>query len=111
MKDLSVNSTARIEQEVRPVQSQPASPPVQGVQTGAANPAQSAKPAAPEKPSENAAVSQSSMADVFLKFRVDEKTRDVTVYVVDRASKQVVRTIPPKEMKNLKAGDLVSLLA
>ena len=50
-------------------------------------------------------------SDTFLKFTVDKKTNDVTVYVVDRASHVVMRSIPPNEVNNLKAGDLLKLLA
>ncbi len=50
-------------------------------------------------------------ADVVLRFNVDRDTREVTVYVMDRASRQVLRTIPPDELNNLKAGDLIELLA
>jgi uncharacterized FlaG/YvyC family protein len=51
------------------------------------------------------------MKDVFLRFQVKEDTHDVTVYVVDRTSKRVVRTIPPEELNNLNSGDLLELLA
>ena len=49
--------------------------------------------------------------DTFLRFMVDEKSNDITVYVVDRASRRVMRSIPPSEVNNLKAGDLLKLLA
>jgi uncharacterized FlaG/YvyC family protein len=42
---------------------------------------------------------------------VNEETKQVTVYVVDRESKRVIRSIPPDELNNLQAGDLVELLA
>ena len=71
----------------------------------------SEKPA--EKPPEKQA--QSSLpittgSDTFLKFMVDKKTNDITVYIVDRASHKVMRSIPPNEVNNLKAGDLLKLL-
>lgn len=50
-------------------------------------------------------------ADVSLHFRVDEKTRDVTVFVVDRRSKQVLRSIPASELAKLQAGELLKLTA
>lgn len=52
-----------------------------------------------------------SMANISLKFKIDEETRNITVYVIDRESKRVLRSIPPEEMNKLQAGDLVELLA
>jgi len=49
--------------------------------------------------------------DTFLKFLVDKETNDITVYIVDRASRRIMRSIPPSEVNNLKAGDLLKLLA
>ncbi|NTU61608.1 MAG: flagellar protein FlaG [Caldiserica bacterium] len=49
--------------------------------------------------------------DVRLKFIVDGKTNDVTVLVLDKASRQIIRTIPTDELKNLTQGDLVSIFA
>jgi uncharacterized FlaG/YvyC family protein len=40
---------------------------------------------------------------------VDAKTKDVTVFVVDRSSKKVLRSIPASELAKLSSGDLVSL--
>jgi len=47
--------------------------------------------------------------DVYLRFKVDEKTQDITIYILDRTTREVVRTIPSEELAKLKAGDLVSL--
>lgn len=49
--------------------------------------------------------------DVRLKFIVDSKTNDVTVLVLDKASRQIIRTIPTDELKNLTQGDLVTIFA
>jgi uncharacterized FlaG/YvyC family protein len=46
-----------------------------------------------------------------LRFKVDENTNDVTVYVLDRSSRQVLRTIPADQMKKLQSGDLLDLLS
>jgi hypothetical protein len=54
---------------------------------------------------------QARRSDVVLRFNVDRDTREVTVYVMDRASRQVLRTIPPDELNKLNAGDLIELLA
>lgn len=69
---------------------------------------QEAKPTSEEKP---AAPAVKSVADIQLKFQVNEETKQVTVYVVDRESKRIIRSIPPDELNNLQAGDLVELLA
>jgi len=49
--------------------------------------------------------------DVVLKFRVDEKTQAVTVFVVDRASDSVLRTVPADELQKMSAGDLLKMAA
>ena len=59
----------------------------------------------------NESVNMTPLGDVYLRFEVNEDSRDVTIYVVDRASKNVVRTIPPEQANKLKAGDLLELLA
>ncbi|MGB9521206.1 MAG: flagellar protein FlaG [Anaerolineales bacterium] len=51
------------------------------------------------------------LGDVSLKFRIDEDTHDVTVYIIDNSSKKVVRTIPPQEMAKINAGELLQLFA
>ncbi|MGB9640440.1 MAG: flagellar protein FlaG [Anaerolineales bacterium] len=51
------------------------------------------------------------LGDVSLKFKVDEDTHDVTVFIVDNVSKKVVRTIPPEEMAKINAGELLQLFA
>jgi len=51
------------------------------------------------------------MSDVSLKFKINEETKDVTILIVDRASKKVVRTIPPEEMSKMKPGELLEMFA
>lgn len=123
MNELNVNALAKVDPgsgaarayEMRgaPVSERPAAEPLHGVQSAAnrtqvqqAQAVQQSKPPAAEKPKVSA-----NSSDVFLKFRVDEKTRDITVYVIDRATKRVVRSIPPEELNSLQAGDLLELLA
>lgn len=65
------------------------------------------KSASKEKPAPPVA----SPMDIHLKFQIDEETKEVTVFVVDRATQKVIRTIPSEELNNLNAGDLVELLA
>lgn len=68
--------------------------------------------AKPAPPAEQAAASAPQpMANVRLHFKVDPQTHEVTVVLVDTASKKVVRTIPAEELQKLKEGDLVELLA
>jgi len=72
--------------------------------------------AAQEKPQTDAKASEASSApvlngDVRLKFVVDSKTNDVTVLVLDKASRQIIRTIPTDELQNLTRGDLVTVFA
>jgi uncharacterized FlaG/YvyC family protein len=50
-------------------------------------------------------------SNVSLQFRVDDKTKDVTVFVVDRKSKKVLRSIPASELAKLQSGDLLKLTA
>ena len=47
--------------------------------------------------------------DVHLKFQVDNETNEITVLILDKISKEVIRTIPPEELSNLRAGDLFEL--
>ncbi|MFZ6020297.1 MAG: flagellar protein FlaG [Chloroflexota bacterium] len=54
---------------------------------------------------------QPRTSDVVLRFNVDRETHEVTVYIMDRASRQIIRTIPPDELSKLKAGDLIELMA
>jgi len=77
----------------------------------APQPEKSEKPAQPEKVEEKQSLLPVTNSDTFLRFMVDEKSNDITVYVVDRASQRVMRSIPPNEVNNLKAGDLLKLLA
>jgi len=49
--------------------------------------------------------------DINLRFRVDQKTQDITVFVLNQRTQEVIRTIPPNELAKLKPGDLVNLFA
>jgi uncharacterized FlaG/YvyC family protein len=53
----------------------------------------------------------SSLQDINLRFRVDQKTQDVTVFLLNQQTREVIRTIPPNELSKLKPGDLVNLFA
>ena len=52
-----------------------------------------------------------SPSEINVRFRVDEKTRDVTVFMLNRATREVIRTIPPGELAKLSPGDIVNLFA
>jgi uncharacterized FlaG/YvyC family protein len=105
MNEFSITSVNKVDREIE----RPAA--VKAVEQRAA--VQDAeKSALPQKGSEDRVASKPNlMKDVFLRFQVKEDTHDVTVYVVDRTSKRVVRTIPPEELNNLNSGDLLELLA
>lgn len=88
------------------------------VQVDAPSPAETSEPveaAAQEKPVEQKSSETTPTpvlnGDVRLKFIVDSKTNDVTVLVLDKASRQIIRTIPNDELKNLTRGDLVTVFA
>lgn len=65
---------------------------------------------AEQKPAETASAPVLN-GDVRLKFLVDAKTNDVTVLVLDKNSRQIIRTIPTEELQNLSRGDLVTIFA
>ncbi len=103
------------EMSVAPV-SKPAAEPTPAVRQAAAYYSESLVAVRPHEQGSGESVPgapaiQPRNADVVLRFNVDRDTREVTVYVMDRASRQVLRTIPPDELSNLKAGDLIELLA
>jgi hypothetical protein len=111
MNDYSLNSMTHPRPEVVATRTErtdaaPAAP-RQGL-PGAA--AETGKPARAES-SDAASLPVSNMDNVSLRFRVDEKTKNITVFIVDRASKRVLRSIPPEELNKLQAGDLLELLA
>jgi uncharacterized FlaG/YvyC family protein len=72
---------------------------------------QQEKPAQQAKTAEQTASAPVLNGDVRLKFIVDAKTNDVTVLVLDKTSRQIIRTIPTEELKNLTRGDLVTIFA
>jgi uncharacterized FlaG/YvyC family protein len=52
-----------------------------------------------------------NMTDSYLKFKVDPKTNTITVFVLDKTSKKIIRTIPPEELGKMASGDLLELFA
>lgn len=75
------------------------------------------KPAAPEpdttvKPIEARTEQKGSNSfNISIHFRLDDKTHDLTVFVVDRKTKRVIRSIPASELHKLQVGDLLKLTA
>lgn len=59
-----------------------------------------------KNPDEKPANPQSNFS---LKFKIDAKTNDVTILILDRASRRVVRSIPPEEMRSLTPGELLEM--
>jgi len=57
----------------------------------------------------NTPIQTGNLANVSIHFRVDESTNDVTIFIVDRQSKKVLRSIPASELSKLQVGDLLKL--
>jgi uncharacterized FlaG/YvyC family protein len=70
---------------------------------------QQSKPTPQE--TEKASLPITNNSNVFLKFKVDENSSNITVYVVDRETKRIIRSIPPEEMNKLQTGDLLEMIA
>lgn len=51
------------------------------------------------------------LGEVTLRFEIDSQTHDVTILILDKASRKVVRTIPPEEMARISPGELLQLFA
>ena len=48
--------------------------------------------------------------DTNLKFQVDDKTHQVTIMIMDRATNKVITTIPPDKLKDVPPGDLLQYM-
>jgi uncharacterized FlaG/YvyC family protein len=51
----------------------------------------------------------SNLENVSIHFRVDDKSNAVTIFLVDRKSKKVLRSIPAGELQKMQIGDLLKL--
>jgi uncharacterized FlaG/YvyC family protein len=102
-------STAQVQSNLRePVKSEPAkSEAVKG--EAVKSEAVQKNPATDTPPAPQVQNLAPSHLNVQIVFKVDEKTKDLTVFVLDRSSQRVIRTIPSDEINKLKAGDLVEL--
>lgn len=81
------------------------------VETMAAQKPGSSDPDANVKPVEAHAEQGENFSNVSIHFRLDDKTNELTVFVVDRKTKRVLRSIPASELHKLQAGDLLKLTA
>jgi hypothetical protein len=52
-----------------------------------------------------------SLENISIHFRVDEETSNVTIFLVDRKSHKVLRSIPAAELQKMQIGDLLKLTA
>jgi uncharacterized FlaG/YvyC family protein len=65
----------------------------------------------PKQQIENEPALISGSSNVSVHFRVNDDTNELTVFVIDRENKKVLRTIPASEFSKLKAGDILQLTA
>lgn len=52
-----------------------------------------------------------SLSNISIHFRVDDETNDVTIFLVDRKTKKVLRSIPASELQKMQVGDILKLTA
>jgi uncharacterized FlaG/YvyC family protein len=60
---------------------------------------------------ENESDQTKSVSNVSIHFEVDDETNQLTIFVVDKQSKRVLRSIPTSELSKLQAGELLKLTA
>jgi uncharacterized FlaG/YvyC family protein len=65
----------------------------------------------PETKAKPEVKSSNSLENISLHFRVDEETNNVTIFLVDRKSHKVLRSIPAAELQKMQIGDLLKLTA
>jgi len=49
------------------------------------------------------------LENVSIHFRVDDETNAVTIFLVDRKSRKVLRSLPASELQKMQIGDLLKL--
>ncbi len=104
-------SSIKLISSVRPIES--------GVTPGALSPIQTdntahQKPVAVNQDKaqmqvERVPAQSGNLSNVSIHFRVDDETNDVTIFIIDRKSKKVLRSIPASELQKLQVGDLLKL--
>jgi uncharacterized FlaG/YvyC family protein len=63
----------------------------------------------PQPEVETAVTQENSLENVSIHFRLDDKTNTVTIFLVDRKSRKVLRSIPASELQKMQIGDLLKL--
>ena len=71
--------------------------------------ASAAKPEAAHKLQPASRPEKISLLDISLRYQIDEKTQDVTLLILDRSSRKVIRSIPPEDMTKMDPGELLEL--
>lgn len=69
---------------------------------------QKSRPAVKQQAAKTAYASNVTGANTKLQFRVDDKTNDVTIMIMDKETDKVIRTIPPEAIKDIPTGQLMS---
>ena len=65
----------------------------------------------PIKTIESESEQAKNVSSVSIHFQVDGETGQLTVFLIDKASRRVIRSIPASELNKLQAGDLLKLTA
>lgn len=52
-----------------------------------------------------------SLSNISILFRMDDKTNSFTIFLIDRKSRKVLRSIPASELRKMQIGDLLKLTA
>ena len=63
------------------------------------------------KQTESTPMQVGGSSNIAVHFRVNDDTNELTVFIVDRENKKVLRTIPSSEFSKLNAGDILELTA
>jgi uncharacterized FlaG/YvyC family protein len=74
---------------------------------GLNRPEQKQRPAVKQQVAKAAYSSSAKSNETKLQFRVDEKTNDVTIMIMDKTTDKVIRTIPPEAIKDIPIGQLM----
>jgi uncharacterized FlaG/YvyC family protein len=68
---------------------------------------QKPRPAVKQQEAKSAYASNLAGNNTRLQFRVDDKTNDVTIMIMDKDTNKVIRTIPPEAIKDIPTGQLM----
>jgi uncharacterized FlaG/YvyC family protein len=71
----------------------------------AAEAAQTTQPQPAAKPEQNAPAAQPGMTDmmreVVVRYKLDPDTQSLTLFLVDKNSREVIRSVPPEELQRM----------